>query len=120
MAAILEAKWPWPGKFAFHFHGIPEERGAMGYLNVTNPPVNAVDGKDVATTKSINMVDWQVNMTKTLQKANPNGTVTTSVVHPGLDNHGMTMETEHTPERSSNNTKTNEVLIVKGAAYTWR
>ena len=60
------------------------------------------------------MVDWQVNMTKTLQKANPNGTVTTSVVHPGLDNHGMTMEMEHTPERSSNNTKTNEVLIVKG------
>ena len=114
--AILEAKWPWPGKFAFHFHGIPEERGAMGYLNVTNPPVDAVDGKDVSSTKSINMVDWQVNMTKTLQKANPNGTVTTSVVHPGLDNHGMTMEMEHTPERSSNNTKTNEVLIVKGAA----
>ena len=36
-AAILEAKWPWPGKFAFHFHGIPEERGAMGYFNVTEP-----------------------------------------------------------------------------------
>ena len=40
-AAILEAKWPWPGKFTFHFHGIPEERGAMGYFNVTNPAVNA-------------------------------------------------------------------------------
>ena len=35
-AAILEAKWPWPGKFTFHYHGIPEERGAMGYFNVTN------------------------------------------------------------------------------------
>ena len=86
----MEAKWPWPGKFTFHYHGVPEERGAMGYFNVTNPPVNAIDGKDVAITKSINMVDWQTNLTKTLQKANPNGTVTTSVVHPGSDNHGMT------------------------------
>jgi nitrite reductase (NO-forming) len=46
--AILEAKWPWPGKFTFHYHGIPEERGAMGYFNVTNAPANAIDGKDVA------------------------------------------------------------------------
>ena len=115
--AILEAKWPWPGKFAFHFHGIPEERGAMGYFNVTNPPVNAIDGKDVATTKSINMVDWQANLTKTLQKANPNGTVTTSVVHPGRDNHGMTRKWNILQSALLiPNTKTNEVLIVKGAA----
>ena len=76
---ILEAKWPWPGKFTFHYHGIPEkERGAMGYFNVTNPPVNAIDGKDVAITKSINMVDWQTNLTTTLQKANASAIVTTS------------------------------------------
>ena len=49
----MEAKWPWPGKFTLHFHGIPEERGAMGYFNVTNAPANAVDGKDVAISKSI-------------------------------------------------------------------
>ena len=55
-------------------------------------------------------------MTKTLQKANPNATVTTSVVHPRSDNHTMVMETEHPQEHPSNNTKTNEVLIVKGAA----
>ena len=41
-----------PGKFTFHYHGIPEERGAMGYFNVTNPPINAIDGKDIATAKS--------------------------------------------------------------------
>ena len=97
-AAILEAKWPWPGKFTFHYHGIPEERGAMGYFNVTNPPVNAIDGKDVAITKSINMVDWQTNLTKTMQKANASGTVTTSVVHPHSNNHGMIMETETSPK----------------------
>jgi nitrite reductase (NO-forming) len=120
-AAILEAKWPWPGKFTFHYHGVPEERGAMGYFNVTNPPVNAIDGEDVAITKSIHMVDWQTNLTKTYQKANPNGTVTTSVVHPGSDNHGVTRQMEHPQEHSSklstsNNTKANEVLILKGAA----
>lgn len=120
-AAILEAKWPWPGKFAFHFHGIPEERGAMGYFNVTEPAANAVDGKDIATTKSISMVDWQTNLTKTLQNANPNATVTNSVVHPRSNNHGMMMETEnhemHSPSvLSSNNSKTNEVSIVKKAA----
>ena len=49
-AAILEAKWPWPGKFTFHYHSIPEERGAMGYFNVTNAPPKAIDGKDVAIT----------------------------------------------------------------------
>src|SRR5215203_2998986 len=74
--AILEAKWPWPGKFTFHFHGIPEERGAMGYFNVTNPPANAIDGKDIAIKKSINMNDWQMNLTKSLQKADPFGKVT--------------------------------------------
>jgi nitrite reductase (NO-forming) len=120
-AAILEAKWTWPGKFAFHYHGIPEERGAMGYFNVTNPPVNAIDGEDIATTKSINMVDWQTNLTNTLQKANPNGTVTTSVVHPRSNNHDMIMKPEHLQEHSSNassanNTKTNEVSIVRKAA----
>lgn len=77
-AVILEVKWPWPGKFTFHYHGIPEERGAMGYFNVTNPPANAVDGKDVAITKSINMVDWQNNLTKSPQKADSHGKITTA------------------------------------------
>jgi nitrite reductase (NO-forming) len=78
--AILEAKWPWPGKYTFHYHGIPEERGAMGYFDVTNPSANAVDGKDMAITKSINIVDWQNNLTKSLQKADPHGKVTTTVL----------------------------------------
>jgi nitrite reductase (NO-forming) len=90
--AILEAKWPWPGKFTFHYHGIPEERGAMGYFNVTNPPANAVDGKDIAITKSINMNDWQMNLTKSLQKADPNGNVTTTATaHTNEGPHGMMM-----------------------------
>jgi nitrite reductase (NO-forming) len=119
-AAILEAKWPWSGKFVFHSHGIPEERGAMGYFNVTNPPANAIDGKDIATTKSISMVDWQANLTRALQKPNPNATVTNSAIHPSSNDHGVARETEPQEPSSkastSNNTRTSEVLILKGAA----
>jgi nitrite reductase (NO-forming) len=88
--AILEAKWPWPGKFTFHYHGIPEERGAMGYFNVTNAPPNAID---VAITKSINMNDWQMNLTKSLQMGDPNGKVTTVATTTGTneEHHRMMM-----------------------------
>ncbi len=88
--AILEAKWPWAGKYVFHFHGIPEERGAMGYFDVTNATANAVDGKDIAITKTINMNDWQMNLTKSLQKADPKGkvTATANATAPSND-HGM-------------------------------
>ena len=117
-AAILEAKWPWPGKFTFHFHGIPEERGAMGFFNVTNAPAGAIDGKDIAITKSINMNDWQMNLTRSLQKADPNGKITTT--NTG-EHHGMQMgmEQQHAPSPSTNNNNNNnaiQVSIVKGAA----
>ena len=113
-AAILEAKWPWPGKFTFHFHGIPEERGAMGYFNVTNPAVDAIDGKDVAITKSINMIDWQANLTKSLQKENPNGNVTTTNITAAPHNNGMNEMIEHLQQEPSSS-ETNKVSIVKGA-----
>ena len=68
------------------------------------------------------MVDWQTNLTNTLQKANASATVTTSEVHPHGNNHGMMMETEH-PQKpssnisSSNNTITNEVSISEECGY---
>jgi nitrite reductase (NO-forming) len=125
--AILEVKWPWPGKFTFHYHGIPEERGAMGYFNVTNAPPNAID---VAITKSINMNDWQMNLTKSLQKADPNGKVTTvtATTNTNEEHHemmmgggggaGMQMGMEkHGKESSSPSTTNNaaSVSIMKGA-----
>ena len=89
--AILEAKWPWPGKFTFHFHGIPEERGAMGYFNVTNSTANDVDGKDVAINKSISMDSWQMNLTKSLQKQDPYGNITviSATETSNLEREGM-------------------------------
>ncbi len=115
--AILEAKWPWPGKFTFHFHGIPEERGAMGYFNVTNAPANAVDGKDISLKNSISMNDWQMNLTKSLQKANPNGNVTATTAkattNEDSNNHVMNkLEQQSSSSPSSNSTK---VSVVKGA-----
>ncbi len=121
--AILEAKWPWPGKFTFHFHGIPEERGAMGYFNVTNAPTNAIDGKDVAITKSVNMNDWQMNLSKSLQKADPNGKVTAVAASANEEHRGMMggmqmgME-KHGKASSPSSTATNnatQVSIAKGA-----
>jgi nitrite reductase (NO-forming) len=117
-AAILEAKWPWPGKFTFHFHGIPEERGAMGYFNVTDPAVDAIDGKDVAITKSISMIEWQDSLTKSLQKENPNGNVTTKNIAAVPNNNEMTEMEEHRQEQplsSQPSSDTNQVSIVRGA-----
>jgi nitrite reductase (NO-forming) len=129
--AILEAKWPWPGKFTFHFHGIPEERGAMGYFNVTNPPANAVDGKDIAINKSISMNDWQMNLTKSLQKADPYGKVTKTETEEeessnrnphghdgGLKETGIEHQTTQNTSSSLNTVTNNngsKVSVVKGA-----
>jgi nitrite reductase (NO-forming) len=122
--AILEAKWPWPGKFTFHYHGIPEERGAMGYFNVTNAPANAIDGKDIAIKKSINMDDWQMNLTKSVQKADPHGKITTTstATTTNNDHHGMGgmktgMEQEQQQQRHASPSTNNaiELSIVKGA-----
>jgi len=128
--AILEAKWPWPGKFTFHFHGIPEERGAMGYFNVTNAPSNAVDGNDIALTKTINMNDWQMNLTKTLQKADPYANVTSkssgsSMSEPNHENDNQGMKGHETNQHNAssasaslNSSSSNneiQVSIEKGA-----
>jgi nitrite reductase (NO-forming) len=125
--AVLEAKWPWPGKFTFHYHGIPEERGAMGYFNVTNASSNAIDGRDVAITKSINMNDWQMNLTKSLQKADPNGKVTAVSSGTNEEHHEMMkerggeeemrMEMEQNENASplTNTDNSTQISIVNGA-----
>jgi nitrite reductase (NO-forming) len=101
----------------------------MGYFNVTNAPGNAIDGKDVAITKSINMNDWQMNLTKSLQKADPNGKVTTVATTTGTNEEhhvmmtvgqgaGMQMGAEKHGKASSPPTAANnstQVSIVKGA-----
>lgn len=123
--AILEAKWPWPGKFTFHFHGIPEERGAMGYFNVTNQTADDIDGKDVAINKSISMDAWQMNLTKTLQKQDPSGNVTAIISDSGPQSegmhndgnlhHDMTMGMGKELSSHSGANNSTDISIVKGA-----
>lgn len=103
--AIFEAKWPWEGRYLFHIHGLPEERGTMAYFDVTDAPKGAVDGIDVAKIKSISMIEWQQDLTKKLQRQDPEGVVKTSA---GSDQHHAIQTSEALPPGT--------VSIPKGAA----
>jgi plastocyanin len=59
-AAIIEARWKWPGTYLFHSHGMQEERGNMGEIRVLPD-----DGKQLQ--KSESMLDWQYQLQKELQ-----------------------------------------------------
>lgn len=94
-AAIIEIRWPYPGSYLFHVHGIEEDNGDMGCFYVipstniageaTAPPCSVyVPNSEVpgpshtetvpvpaltpVTTKSISMIDWQYQLQKKLQK----------------------------------------------------
>lgn len=89
-AAIFEARWTESGRYLFHLHGIPEEKGTMGYFNVTDASNNAVDGVDVSKTKSIYMWEWEKNLLTSLEKSAPNANVTkTSVETSGHFMHDL-------------------------------
>lgn len=89
-AAIFEAKWKEPGRYLFHLHGTPEERGTMAYFDVKNPPPNAIDGIDVSKTKSIDMWNWQKQILTDLQQADSDAKITqTTTVTSGHEQHGI-------------------------------
>ena len=81
-ASIVEAKWKYPGTYLFHSHGIQEERGNMGQINVVsqnntsgeNPSMGggasakASNSSSSSQGKSISMFDWQYELQKKLQK----------------------------------------------------
>ena len=61
-AAIIEAKWRYPGTYMFHSHGFQEEHGNMGSILVKENP------SKVNLTNSISMFDWQYDLQKKLQQ----------------------------------------------------
>ncbi len=95
-ASIIEAKWKYPGTFLFHSHGLQEEKGNMGQINIVNGGVKSesktagggvnADGESstvssnsqttngssrssyLPLTKSVSMFDWQYELQKKLQK----------------------------------------------------
>ena len=95
-ASIIEAKWKYPGTFLFHSHGMQEERGNMGQINIvgekgytsetnnnkngstsignftaSSPSMSLVsesNNKSQPLTKSVSMFDWQYELQKKLQR----------------------------------------------------
>ncbi|MGZ5511528.1 MAG: multicopper oxidase domain-containing protein, partial [Nitrososphaeraceae archaeon] len=63
-AAIVEAKWRYPGSYMFHGHGFQEEHGNMGHVLVKENSTKLTD--------SISMFDWQYELQKKLQTQNSN------------------------------------------------
>lgn len=124
--AIFEAKWPWEGRYLFHIHGLPEERGTMGYFEVTDAPDGAVDGVGVAKTKSISMIGWQENLLRSLQKQDPAATskAAAAPVHT-MEMHGAPAEsgTVIIPEGAATNKDLTfmpaETEIGAGETVTW-
>jgi nitrite reductase (NO-forming) len=78
-AIIVEATWKYPGTYLVHSHGIQEERGNMGEIDII--PESESSGSymragtttnssylEPVTNKSISMIDWQYQIQKKLQK----------------------------------------------------
>lgn len=64
-AAIIEAKWKYPGTYLFHSHGIQEEKGNMGKIVVLD---NNNNNNTDMITESISMFDWQYDLQKKMQE----------------------------------------------------
>lgn len=116
-AAIFEASWPWAGRYVFHLHGTPEEKGTMAYFDVTDEPENAVDGVDVAKTKSIDMVPWQNQLAKSLQKADAGAapSITQSAASGGHQGHTASFASS-ADEKSVTLTETSAIQIPQDSA----
>ena len=63
-AAIIDAKWKYPGMYLFHSHGIQEEHGNMGRINISGSTAKPMN-------QSISMIDWQYQQQKDLQNSHP-------------------------------------------------
>lgn len=63
-AAIVEARWQWPGTYLFHSHGMMEERGNMGEIRV-------LPEENPELLESVSMLDWQYELQKEMQKPVP-------------------------------------------------
>ncbi|MCV0392805.1 MAG: multicopper oxidase domain-containing protein [Nitrosopumilus sp.] len=78
-AAIFEAKWKEPGRYLFHLHGVPEEKGTMAYFDVRDASASAVDGETIAKTKSVDMWNWQKELLTKLQLSDKTAKVTKTI-----------------------------------------
>jgi nitrite reductase (NO-forming) len=85
-AAIIDAKWKYPGTYLFHSHGIQEEHGNMGKINISGSTAKPLN-------QSISMIDWQYQLQKKLQNS-----------HPEIPQNPHNPHAPQNPHTSSNNT----------------
>jgi len=66
--AIIEAKWDNPGKYLFHVHGIQEERGSMGIIEIVEDSFSLSKLETPSNSKgSHSMIKWQEDLIKSLE-----------------------------------------------------
>jgi nitrite reductase (NO-forming) len=112
----------------------------MGYFNVTDAHGEMDDALEMAQAESISMVGWQEELTRTLQKQDPNGKVSvTRQQQQASDGGGHSMAGSHQPanqgpvettdvsipkkssQRSSGLTFAPEQIVIKaGDTVTWK
>jgi len=67
-AAIIEATWAEPGRYFFHTHGIPEEKGSMAILDVLENDSTLQQIQVPSNSEgSKSMILWQENLIKQLE-----------------------------------------------------
>jgi plastocyanin len=66
-AAVVEAKWKYPGTYMFHSHGFEEERGNIGEIHVI-PAASSGNSYNTNLTHSISMIPWQYKLQTKLEK----------------------------------------------------
>jgi len=67
--AIIEAKWEYTGRYVFHVHGIQEDRGSMGYIDVIENPSELSTIENPSNMPgSVSMIEWQENLLRELEK----------------------------------------------------
>ena len=80
----------------------------MAYFNVTTVPENAVDGIDIADTKSIDMVPWQNKLVMGLQKADAKAA-------PSIDQSSGSIDHHDTVASFASTDKENVAIVETGA-----
>ena len=66
--AIIEAKWDNLGKYLFHVHGIQEERGSMGIIEIVEDDSSLSKLETPSNSEgSHSMIKWQEDLIKSLE-----------------------------------------------------
>lgn len=126
--AIMEAKWKDMGKYAFHLHGIQEERGSMGFLEILDENDDSIETLATPSNSpgSKSMIEWQENMLKTLENPQIIEYENLAVTEPEIRHTDVTVQTDQVfIAKDSWNRETPDpyrptsIEVPSGAKVTW-